>query len=378
MMNKDAQHHEMIPVCDLQPDIEAHWDEYMEAFANVLRSGRFIMGPNVRAFEEEVAAYHGVKHAIAVNSGTDALFISLRALGVGPGDEVITTPFTFFATAEAISHVGATPVFVDIDPVTYNIDPNRIEEAVTSRTKAVIPVHLYGQAAEMDAIVAVAERYGLKIVEDVAQAMGGRYKGRLLGTIGDIGALSFFPTKTLGGFGDGGMIITNDDDVAALARMLRAHGSKKKYYNEMVGYNSRLDEVQAALLRIKLRRLDKANEQRRAAAARYRQLLGDLDGIALPIESPNAYHVYHQYTIRVKARERDELREALAEAGIGTMVYYPVPVHKLPVYKGEAVGSSALPEAENAARQVLSLPIWAGIDVQRQNRVTQELRRLLQ
>lgn len=361
---------DMIPVCDLQPEIEKHWDEFMEAFAGVLRSGRFIMGPNVRAFEEEAARYLGVKHAIGVNSCTDALVISLRALGIGPGDEVITTPFTFFATAEAISMVGATPVFVDIDPVTYNIDPNLIEDAITERTKAILPVHLYGQAADMDAIVDIARRYDLKIVEDVAQAMGGRYKGRQLGTIGDVGAFSFFPTKPLGGFGDGGLIATNNDDVAEVARMLRVHGSKKKYYNEMFGYNSRLDEVQAAMLRIKLRHLDDANESRRAVAARYRQMLAGVTEVDLPGERTDSHHVYHQYTIRIKGANRDSVQQTLKSHGISTMVYYPVPLHLLPVYAGNY---PAMPNAELAAAQVLSLPMWPELGEEMQRRIVDAL-----
>lgn len=371
-MNKKAQQRPAIPVCDLQPNIQAHFDEYMEAFASVLRSGQFIMGPNVRAFEDEVASYHGVKHAIGVNSGTDALYISLRALGIGAGDEVITTPFTFFATAEAISLVGATPVFVDIDPVTYNIDPNLIEAAITSRTRAMLPVHLYGQAADMGPIMSLAEKYDLKILEDVAQAMGGRYNNRLLGTLGDAGAFSFFPTKTLGAFGDGGMITTNDDKVAEVARMLRTHGSKKKYFNEMIGYNSRLDELQAAILRIKLQDLDGANKQRRTAAARYRELLADISGIKLPAESPGSYHVYHQYTLRVESQNRDVLQQALASHGISTMVYYPVPVHRLPVYEANA---PELSHSEAAAGSVLSLPMWAGLDADTQERVARVFRR---
>lgn len=359
-----------IPVCDLQPEIRERWDEYLQAFADVLRSGQFIMGPNVRAFEEEFAAYHGVKHAIGVNSGTDALYISLRALGIGPGDEVITTPFTFFATAEAISLVGATPVFVDIDPVTYNIDPDLIDAAVTDRTKAILPVHLYGQAADMDPISDIAQRHGLKIVEDVAQAMGGRYKGRLLGTMGDAGAFSFFPTKTLGGFGDGGMITTNDDKVAEVARMLRTHGSRKKYYNEMLGYNSRLDEVQAAMLRIKLRHLDEANERRRVVAVRYRELLSDVPGVEPPHEAADVYHVYHQYTIRIKGANRDEVQQALRARGVATMVYYPVPLHKLPVYEG---AYRSMRHAEKAAAQVLSLPMWPELEAEKQRRVVEAL-----
>lgn len=361
---------DMIPVCDLLPGIENHWDEFMEAFAGVLRSGQFIMGPNVQAFEEEAARYLGVKHAIGVNSGTDALVISLRALGIGPGDEVITTPFTFFATAEAISMVGATPVFVDIDPATYNIDPNLIEAAITERTKAILPVHLYGQAADMDPIVDIARRYDLKIIEDVAQAMGGRYKGRLLGTIGDAGAFSFFPTKTLGGVGDGGLIATNDDGVAEIARMLRNHGSERKFYNEMLGYNSRLDEVQAAILRIKLRYLDEANERRRAVAARYHELLAGIPGIEPPSETKDAYHVYHQYTIRIKRARRDDVHQAMKEHGVATMIYYPVPIHKLPVYQGVPFN---LPQAELAAEQVLSLPMWPELDEKTQRRVVEAL-----
>lgn len=363
---------DMIPVCDLLPDIQEHWDEYMQAFADVLRSGRFILGPNVQAFEEEVAEYLEVKHAIGVNSCTDALHISLRALGIGPGDEVITTPFTFFATAEAIHLVGATPVFVDIDPVTYNIDPRLIESVITSRTRAILPVHLYGQATDMDPILDIANEYNLKVVEDAAQAMGGKYKDRLLGTIGDVGAFSFFPTKTLGGFGDGGMIVTNDDEIAEAARMLRAHGSKKKYHNEMIGFNSRLDEFQAAMLRIKLRHLVQANERRRAVASRYGEFLAGVRGIELPHETSNAYHVYHQYTIRIKDANRDDVQQALKSHGVATMVYYPVPLHKLPLYNGTP---PSMPQAEFAAEQVLSLPIWPELDERTQRRVAEALRR---
>lgn len=343
-----------IPMLDLRPEIEAHWQEYMDAIASVLRSGQFILGPNVEAFEREVAAYLGVKHAIGVNSGTDALVISLRALGIGPGDEVITTPFTFFATAEAISMVGATPVFVDIDPKTFNIDPNLIEPAITERTKAIIPVHLYGQAADMDPILALARRYNLKVIEDAAQAFGGEYKGRKLGTLGDAGAFSFFPSKNLGGFGDGGLIATNDDEIAEKARMLRVHGSRKKYYNEMLGYNSRLDELQAAVLRVRLRYVDQNNAARRQVARWYNELLKDVETVDPPYEALYGRHVYHQYTIRVPAEMRESIRRWLAEHGIATMVYYPVPVHRLPAYDSIAV---SLPAAESASEQVLSLPI---------------------
>ncbi|KKM10730.1 erythromycin biosynthesis sensory transduction protein eryC1 [Clostridiales bacterium PH28_bin88] len=347
-----------IPVLDLKPEIEFLWDDLMSAIQGVLKSGQFIMGPNVKAFEQEVAAYLGVKHAIGVNSGTDALVIGLKAAGICPGDEVITTPFTFFATAEAVSLVGAIPVFVDIDPKTFNIDPNLIKPAITLRTKAILPVHLYGQAADMDPIMELAAKHNLKVIEDTAQAFGGEYKGKKLGTIGDVGCFSFFPSKNLGAFGDGGLIATDDDQIAETARMLRVHGSRKKYYNEAIGYNSRLDEIQAAILRVKLPHIDNANEGRRQASHRYNELLKDVLGIITPYEDPNAKHVYHQYTIRVQNGCRDELKDHLAHNGIGTMVYYPVPVHRLPMYKEQA---PTLTVAEQLADEVLSLPIWPGI-----------------
>lgn len=357
-----------IPVLDLTPEIEALWEELLNAIQGVIKSGQFILGPNVKAFEEEVAQYLGVKHAIGVNSGTDALVIALRALGLGPGDEVITTPFTFFATAEAISQVGAIPVFVDIDPQTFNINPGLIEPAITPRTKAILPVHLYGQAADMDPIMELAKKYNLKVIEDTAQAFGGGYKGRKLGTIGDVGCFSFFPSKNLGAFGDGGLIATNDDEIAELASMLRVHGAKKKYYNEMIGYNSRLDEIQAAILRVKLPYVDKWNEARRQAARRYTELLADVPVIIPPYEATYAKHVYHQYTVRVLKGLRDEVKELLAEQGIGTMVYYPAPVHKLPVYREI---SPSFPVVEQYAGEVLSLPIWPYIFTEVQEQVAE-------
>jgi len=363
-----------IPILDLSAEIEALWDELNAAIQRVLRSGRFILGPEVEAFEREVAEYLGVKHAIGVNSGTDALAIGLRALGIGPGDEVITAPFTFFATAEAISQVGATPVFVDIDPRTFNIDPGLIEEKITPRTKAILPVHLYGQAADMDPIMSLAGKYGLKVLEDVAQAFGGEYKGRKLGTIGHAGAFSFFPSKNLGAYGDGGLIATDDDRVAEVARMLRAHGARKKYYNEVLGYNSRLDELQAAILRVKLPHVDAWNEARRRVAQTYNELLKDVPGVVIPYEATYAKHVYHQYTVRILDGRRDEVQRRLAEAGIETVVYYPVPLHLLPVY--EELGCTLF-EVDRVAREVLSLPIWPRMELDFQQRVAWELRRAL-
>ncbi len=344
-----------IPLLDLSAETEALWDELMHAIQGVVRSGHFILGPNVKAFEAEVAAYLGARHAIGVNSGTDALVIALRALGVGPGDEVITTPFTFFATAEAISQVGATPVFVDIEPDTLNLDISLVEKEITARTRAIIPVHLFGQAVDMDPLVALAERYRLKTLEDVAQAFGAEYRGTKVGTIGQIGAWSFFPSKNLGAFGDGGLITTDDDALAEAARMLRMHGSRKKYYNEEIGYNSRLDELQAAVLRVKLPHIDAANEGRRRVAAYYDELLREVSGVSFTAQRPFARHVYHQYTVRIHEGKRDRVQQRLAEAGIGTMIYYPVPVHRLPVY--EALNYT-LPISEQAATEVLSLPIW--------------------
>ncbi len=360
-----------IPVYDPLPEVEFLWPELEEAFRRVMRSGRYILGPEVEALEREAAAYLGVKHAIGVNSGTDALVIALRALGVGPGDEVITTPFTFFATAEAISLVGATPVFVDIDPRTFNINPDLIPSAITPRTKAILPVHLYGLPAEMDPILEIARSHGLKVLEDCAQAFGATYKGKKVGTLGDAGAFSFFPTKNLGGFGDGGLIATNSDEVADLARMLRAHGSRRKYYNEGVGYNSRLDALQAAFLRVKLRHVDAWNEARRQVASRYNELFAGLSGLVLPEVSPG--HVFHQYTVRVLGG-RDRVAEALAREGVGTMVYYPVPLHRLPVY---AHMGAALPEAERAAREVLSLPIGPHLNPSSQEVVSEALKAFL-
>lgn len=369
-----ATSQKQIPVLDPAPELAMLWDDLTAAVQGVLKSGQFIMGPNVEAFEQEVARYLGVKHAIGVNSGTDALVIALRAMGLGQGDEVITTPFTFFATAEAISMVGATPVFVDVDPLTLNIDPRAIEAAITPRTRAILPVHLYGHAADMAAIGAIAEAHGLQVLEDVAQAMGGDFRRRKLGTIGRAGAFSFFPSKNLGACGDGGLIATDDDEVAGAARMLRVHGARKKYHNEIIGYNSRLDEIQAAVLRVKLPRLEAMNEGRRVVAARYRTLLGEVEGLVLPTEEPYARHVYHQYTVRLEGHDRDQVQQALAARGVATMVYYPVPVHRLPVYRDAA---PSLPVAEAAMNEVLSLPISPMLAPETQARVAEALAEVL-
>lgn len=365
-----------IPILDLSPQYQSLKPEIYAAIDRVLESGQFIMGPDVKQFEQEVATYLGVKHAIAVNSGTDALVIGLRSLGIGAGDEVITTPFSFFATAESISSVGATPIFVDIDPKTFNIDPAKIKDKITSRTKAIMPVHLYGNPAAMTQIMEIAQANGLKIIEDCAQSFGARYAGvcsgcddacsdtmrsaiagKMTGTIGDVGAYSFFPSKNLGAYGDGGLIATNDDAIADLARMLRVHGAKKKYHNEIIGYNSRLDTLQAAILRVKLPHIDEWNSGRRRVASLYTQMLSDIPEVVAP--EVVSGHVFHQYTIRIIKGDRDKLASDLAAKGISTMIYYPIPQDRLPIYAGKY---PANPISDQLGTQVLSLPIWSELD----------------
>lgn len=357
---------------DLAPEIEALRDELHAAVDRVLTSGQFILGPEVEAFEQEFAEYLGVRHAIGVNSGTDALVIGLRALGIGPGDEVITSPFTFVATAEAIAVAGATPVFADINPDTFNIDPGAVQAAITDRTRAIIPVHLFGQSADMQPLQEIADRHNLKILEDVAQAVGGTYNGDKLGTLGDAAAFSFFPSKNLGAFGDAGLITTNDDQVAEQARMLRAHGSKRKYYNELHGYNSRLDALQAAMLRVKFPHLDDWIRRRREVASSYDDLFSDAVGIKTPTVIAPADHVYHQYTIRVTDHNRDAMQSKLKSCGISSAVYYPVPLHRLALYSNSC--RQSFPQAERAAEEVLSLPIGPFLDRDSIQSVTTALR----
>ena len=363
ILKPSARLERFLPIATVYREDKDISDELVEAFVSVLSTGHFILGEQVRAFEEEVAKFLGVKHAVSLNSGTDALVIALRAAGVGPGDEVVTTPFTFFATSEAISRVGARPVFVDIDPGTFNLDAERVEAVITERTKAILPVHLYGHPVDMDPIMELAERYGLKVIEDAAQAFGAKYKGRYVGTIGDVGCFSFFPTKNLGALGDGGLLVTDDDEIAEVARKLRNHGGRDKYSNEMLGYNSRLDEIQAAFLRVKLKYLEGWNERRREIAKEYtRQLLEVSDDLGVrvlpPVERNYAYHVYHQYTIRVESGKRDALFEWLRSSNVGAMVYYPKPLYALPVYEKEYGHlEGRMPNTERAAKEVISLPI---------------------
>lgn len=350
-----------IPLLDLKAQLAPIRDELLQAVSNVLDSGQYIMGPEVKALEEEVANYVGVKHAIGVANGTDALLLALDAAGVGKGDEVITTPFTFFATAEVVSRLGATPVFVDIDTQTYNIDVNQIEAKITEKTKAIIPVHIFGQPANMDEIMAIAEKHNLFVLEDAAQGFGSEYKGRKIGALGHAATYSFFPTKNLGGYGDGGMIVTNDDELARKARILRVHGSNPKYYHSMIGYNSRLDAMQAAMLRIKLRHIDDWNEGRRKNAALYNELLKDTPLIT-PYVAEDRKHIYHLYI--VQADDRDELMAYLREKGISTGVYYPVPLHRQEVYQSLGYAEGSLPVSEYMSTRTFALPMYAELETE--------------
>jgi UDP-N-acetyl-3-dehydro-alpha-D-glucosamine 3-aminotranferase len=363
----------VIPQIDLGRQHESLRQELLAAAARVLDSTRFVLGPEVRALEAELAAFGGAAHGIGVNSGTDALLMALKAVGVRPGDEVITSSFSFVASATTVLMAGAVPVFVDIDPGTFNLDPVAVARAVTARTRAIMPVHLYGQMAAMDAIEGLARERGLAVVADAAQAVGATYDGRPVGTWGDAICLSFYPTKNLGACGDGGMVLTPRDDVADRVRRLRDHGSARKYEHVELGYASRLDELQAALLRVKLGRLREWNELRRAVAARYRVLLGGLP-IGLPAEAPGAWHVYHQYTVRVP--ERDAVVKRLADMAVGTAVHYPRMIPGQPLF-AEADAERRFPEAGRAAREVLSLPCFPELTEVEIQQVAESLRRAL-
>ena len=344
-----------IPFVDLKAAYHRLQAEIDAAVARVLAGGWYILGPEVSAFETEFAAYLGVEHAVGVASGTDAVLLALRALGVGPGDEVITVAHTAVATVAAIELAGATPRFVDISPDTYTLDPAQLAAAITPRTRAVIPVHLYGAPADMDAILAVARAHGLLVVEDCAQAHGARYRGQMVGTLGDAAAFSFYPTKNLAALGDGGAVATNRPEVADRLRLLRQYGWRERYVSDVAGHNSRLDELQAAILRVRLRHLDAENEARRRLAARYDAALAGLP-ITLPIARPEDCPVYHLYVIRTAAR--DALAEHLRVQGIGTGVHYPVAVHRQPAYAHLGYGPGSLPATEAAAAEVLSLPMY--------------------
>jgi dTDP-4-amino-4,6-dideoxygalactose transaminase len=365
-----------IPVLDLKRQYQTIKKEIDHALMRVVESGNFILGQEVEQFEKEVATYCQVKHAIGVASGTDALLLSLKAVGVGPGDRVIVPSFTFFATAGVVSNVGAQPVFADIEPKTFNIDVDHVKQllkADTNKTiKAIIPVHLYGQMAEMDSIMELAQRQNLYVVEDAAQAIGAVYKGRRAGAIGHFGCFSFYPTKNLGAYGDGGLVTSNDDGLADKIRLLRVHGSRPKYYHHLVGFNSRLDAIQAAILRIKLKYLDRWSTQRATHAEQYTKTLMGIPGLATPFVADSQRHVFHQYTIRVQNGKRDALQNRLKEQGISTEIYYPLSLHQQKCFEHLKRGS--LTQSEQASHESLSLPMFPELTTEERDKVCQTIK----
>ena len=361
-----------VPFVDLKGQYQTIKAEVDAAIARVLENTAFIMGVEVAAFEKAFAEYLGARFCIGVNNGTAALHLALMACGIGRDDEVIVPSFTFFATAEAVSALGATPVFVDIDPISYTITASAIEKAITPRTRAIIPVHLYGQPADLDPILALAEQHKLQIIEDAAQAHGAEYKGRRVGSLGQMGCFSFYPSKNLGAYGEGGAIVTNDENLAARLRLLRDHGSTSKYAHASVGYNFRMEEIQAAVLNVKLPHLDNWNNQRRAHAAAYNERLKD-SGLVLPSEMDYARHVYHVYA--VQSNDRDELQKQMAAAGIQTGVHYPIPIHLQPAYGFLNYKPGDLPATEQLSERVLSLPMFPELSPEQQRQVAAEIQK---
>ncbi len=369
-----------VPLLDLKAQFQSIKEETMTAVLEVIESQRFIMGEQVAELEQAIASLCAAEHGIACASGTDALLLPLKALELAPGDEVITTPFTFFATAGAIANSGGKPVFVDIDPDTFNIDPDAVEAAVTPRTRAIVPVHLFGQMAPMERLQAVAERHDVRIIEDAAQAIGARQKiggeWRMAGELSWASAFSFFPSKNLGCWGDGGMMVTNDGELAARLRLLRTHGGAKQYHHEEIGTNSRLDTLQAAVLLAKVKHLRDWAERRRKQAAAYDAALGAIDGVTAPPVHDGNEHVYHQYTIR--AARRDDLKKHLSDLGIGCAVYYPKPLHLQPCFSEFGYREGDFPEAERASREVLSLPVYPELTQPQRESVVDAIRRFYQ
>ena len=390
-----------IPLIDLKAQYKSISEDLDRVTKEVLSSAGYIMGKNVTEFEKEFAEYIGVKHAISVGNGTDALVIALKSLGIGAGDEVITTPFTFFATAETISAVGATPVFVDVEKDTFNIDPTKIEDKITNKTKAILPVHIFGQSAKMDEINAIAKKHNLKVIEDACQAVGSKYKGKNIGTLGDVACFSFFPTKNLGCAGDGGIIVTSDDSIATIARALRTHGSGEtgqkaynllnnineevqtvknsddtvynplKYYNYLIGFNTRLDAIQAAILRVKLPHLDKWNAKRREIAKIYDENLKDTELVTPVIKEENE-SVYHMYILQ--SEKREAILEKLKEKGVATGVYYPVPLHLQKVYKDLGYKEGDMPVAEYLSHRTFAIPVYPELNDEQVNYIIDSIK----
>ena len=368
-----------VPFMDLRRQYETIKFEIDESITRVIESGQFILGPEVESFEREISAYIGVRHSIGVASGTDALWLGLKAVGVGPGDTVIVPSFTFGATASAVQMVGASPVFADVNTATFNLDPGHVRSLLESRprlreqAKAIIAVHLYGQPADMEAILLLAQEYGLAVVEDAAQAIGAEFQGRKVGSIGQVGCFSFFPTKNLGAYGDGGLVVTDDDELAQRVRMLRAHGSSQKYHHMLSGTNSRLDSLQAAILRAKRPYLDGWSAARQHHANYYEVGLSGRAAIITPERLPDRTHVFYQYTIRVNDGRRNSLQEHLNERGIGSEVYYPLPLHLQPAFRGLGYCQGDLPESERACREVLSLPIFPELEEEEMDYVVESV-----
>ena len=374
-----------IPAFDIKQQYATIETEVSAAVLAVLASGRYIGGPAVTDFEQQFAAYNGVSECVACNSGTDALFLALRALGIGAGDEVITTPFTFFATTEVISAVGAIPVFVDIDATTFNLDVEKVAAAITAKTKAIMPVHLFGLPVDMTGLMEIAKAHNLRVIEDCAQATGASWEEQKVGSIGHVGCYSFYPTKNLGGCGDGGAITTHDPAIATQLRVLREHGSKVRYIHEEIGVNSRLDAIQAVILQIKLRYLDLWNSRRKQIADYYYQHLSQVSDIIVPQEFPGGVGVWNQYTIRISGERRngasgkyrDSVKNQMQEQGVNSMIYYPLPLHLQPVYKNLGYQSGQLPVAEQACQEVLSLPMFPELEQEQQDKVIDTLKNCL-
>ncbi len=370
-----------VPLLDVGRGNDPLKQEFQEVFSEILESGRFIGGPHCQALEQSVADASDAKHGVGCASGSDALILALMAVGIEPGDEVICPSFTFFATASAIDRLGGIPVFADIEPGTFNIDPEHVETLITDKTKAIIPVHLFGQCADMDAIMDIASRHGLKVVEDCAQSIGAKWNGQACGSMGDVGCFSFYPTKNLGGFGDGGMLTANDDGIADRLRLLANHGMRPRYYHSEVGINSRLDSIQAAMLGVKMKHLDSISTGRRENAANYHRLFAESglsESVTTPMCDVRAGHVWNQYTIRVSSDlTRDEVRQELAEKNVGAEVYYPVPLHQQECFAKLGYKTGDLPETEKAAVEVLSLPIFPELMLAEQQYVVESLSSIL-
>lgn len=348
----------MVPMLDLKNEFQTIKKELLDTLTEILESSQYILGPKVSELEKKIADYHGIPHAIGVASGTDALHLSVDALGIREGDEVITTPFTFFATAEAILYVGAKPVFVDIDPETLNIDPKLIEAKINEKTKAILPVHIFGHPADMDAVMKIAQKHNLKVIEDCAQAFGASINNKKVGSFGDAGCYSFYPSKNLGAYGDGGMITIKNTSVFDSIKILRNHGSAGAYKHETIGFNSRLDEIQAGILLVKFKRIDESNKKRHEKATLYTKLLSSK--VKCPVERKGCYHVYHQYTIMTT--ERQKLQEKLKAEGVSSVVYYPIPLHLQKALDFLGYKEGDLPVTEKASKEVLSLPIYPGLE----------------